>query len=181
MQIQGCKSRGKKHRGTNKRRGADAMLMLRATPAKSTKLRRENLTLVQPSSAPLLLDSMMHVNTEWDLLDSRFMLVSPIRRFSVPLRITFKASSTARKHDQHFQACLCSVLEASLQSMLSMIGIFRPACALSCESITSKILSMIGICGSAICLCLSASHSKRSQLHGSMFSDCQSLWQNITG
>ena len=67
------------------------------TPAKSTRFRRENLTRVQPSSAPLLLDSMMHVNTECDLLDSRFMLVSPIRRFSVPLRITFKASSTAQQ------------------------------------------------------------------------------------
>ena len=64
-------------------------------PARSTRFRRENLTLVQPSSAPLVLDSMMQVNTEWERLDSLFMLVSPKRRFSVPLRITFRASSTA--------------------------------------------------------------------------------------
>lgn len=64
-------------------------------PARSTRFRRENLTRVQPSSAPLVLDSMMQVNTEWERLDSLFMLVSPMRLFSVPLRITFRASSTA--------------------------------------------------------------------------------------
>ncbi len=64
-------------------------------PARSTRFKRENLTLVQPSSAPLVLDSMMQVNTEWERLDSLFMLVSPMRLLSVPLRITFRASSTA--------------------------------------------------------------------------------------
>jgi len=63
------------------------------------------LTRVQPSSAPLVLDSMMQVNTEWERLDSLFKLVSPMRLFSVPLRITFRASSTAVTQSQHTLTC----------------------------------------------------------------------------
>lgn len=112
------------------------------TPAKSTRLRRENLTRVHPSSAPLLLDSMMHVNTECDLLDSRFMLVSPIRRFSVPLRITFKASSTAQQRAYNSRLplqkipafCLLGALHARrLEQHNRMINTLKSACSSVCS------------------------------------------------
>ena len=63
-------------------------------PARSMRLRREKRMLVTPAVLRSV-DSMVQVSTLWERLDSWFILVCPILRFWVPLRIRAAASSTA--------------------------------------------------------------------------------------
>jgi len=53
------------------------------------------MTEVTPLLA-LLVFSTVHVNTEWERLDSLFSLVSPVCLFSAPCRIKVSTSSTLR-------------------------------------------------------------------------------------
>lgn len=55
---------------------------------------REKRMLVIPEALRVL-DSKVHVNTEWLLDDSLFMRVSLTRRFSAPRKINAMASSSA--------------------------------------------------------------------------------------
>jgi hypothetical protein len=63
-------------------------------PARSTKLRREDRTWVMPESS-VVLHSSTAVNTECERLDSLFIIVSPILRFSCPCSSSAATSPTA--------------------------------------------------------------------------------------
>ena len=64
------------------------------SPAKSTRLTLADNMVVRPASSVVLL-STTQVKTEWDLLDSLFMLVAAVCLFCWPRRSRRAASSTA--------------------------------------------------------------------------------------
>lgn len=64
------------------------------SPAKSTKLTLADSMVIRPASSVVLL-STTQVKTEWDLLDSLFMLVAAVCLFCCPRRSRRAVSSTA--------------------------------------------------------------------------------------